>query len=63
MPIHDIINYSISICLFKFGNCGEERKKLQKIEYFKNEKSFSDEIKKTFLVVFEGLSFGKKTKI
>ena len=31
----------------------------KKNEYLENEKSFLDEIKKTF-VVFEGLSFGKK---
>ena len=49
MPIHDIKNYSTSICPFEFGKCGEEEKKLQKIEYFENEKSFSDEIKKHFL--------------
>ena len=33
--------------------------KIQKCEYFENEKSFLDEIK-TFFVVFEGLSFGEK---
>ena len=49
MPIHDIKNYSTSICPFEFGKCGEEEKKLQKIEYSENEKSFSDEIKKHFL--------------
>ena len=46
-----------SICPFVFGKCGKEGKKLQKFEYFKNEKSFLDEIK-TFFIVFEGLSFG-----
>ena len=49
MPIHNIIIYSTSICPFEFGKCGEEEKNLQKIEYFENEKSFSDEIKKYFL--------------
>ena len=48
MSIHDIINYSTSICPFEFGKYGEEGKKLQKIEYPGNEKSFSDEIKKHF---------------
>ena len=43
--IHDIINYSTSICPFEFGKCGKEGKKLQKIEYLLNEKSFLDEIK------------------
>ena len=47
-PIHDIINYSTSMCLFESGNCGKEGKKLQKPEYLKNEKSFLDEIKNIF---------------
>ena len=34
-------------------------KKLQKIEYHENENSFFDDIK-TFFMIFEGLSFGKK---
>ena len=42
-------NYSTSICPFVSGKCGKEGKKLQKFEYLKNEKSFSDEIKKTSL--------------
>ena len=44
--MHDIINYSASICPFESGKCGNEGKKFQKIEYFKYEKSFLDEIKK-----------------
>ena len=32
---------------------------IQKTEYLENENSFLDEIK-TFLIVFEGLSFGEK---
>ena len=44
------------------GKCGKEVKKLQKFEYFKNEKSFLDEIK-TFFIVFGGLSFDEKIKI
>ena len=43
--IHDIINYSTSICSFESGKCGKEEEKLQKSEYLKNEKSFLDEIK------------------
>ena len=35
------------------------REKIQKFEYLNDEKSFFNE-KKTFLIVFEGLSFGKK---
>ena len=47
-PIHDIINYSTSICPFESGKCGKEGKKLQKFEYLENEKSFFDEIKNIF---------------
>ena len=47
-PIHDIINYSISICPFEPGKCGKEEQKLQKFEYLENEKSFLDEIKNIF---------------
>ena len=45
--IHDI-NYSTSICPFISEKCGKEGKKLQKIEYLENEKSFLDEIKNIF---------------
>ena len=38
--IHDIINYSISICPFGSGKCGKKEQKLQKFEYLENEKSF-----------------------
>ena len=48
-PIHDIINYSTSICPFvSSGKCGKEEEKLQKFEYLKNEKSFLDKIKNIF---------------
>ena len=40
-----------------------EGKKIQICEYLENEKSFLDEIKKIFFIVFEGLSFGEKIKI
>ena len=46
--MHDIINYSTSICPFEFGKCGKEEEKIQKSEYLKNEKSFLDEIKNIF---------------
>ena len=52
-PIHDIINYSISICSFKSRKCGKEEEKLQKFEHLKNKKSFLD----------EGLSLDEKIKI
>ena len=47
-PIHDIINYSTSICHFESEKCGKEGKKLQKFEYLENEKSFFNEIKSIF---------------
>ena len=47
-PVHDITNYSTSICPFVYGKCGKEGKKLQKFEYFENKKSFFDEIKNSF---------------
>ena len=47
-PIHEIINYSISICPFESGKCGKEEQKLQKFEYLENEKSFLDETKNIF---------------
>ena len=47
-PIHDIINYSTSICPFESGKCGKEGKKLQKFEYLENKSSFLDEVKNTF---------------
>ena len=47
-PIHDIINYSTSICPFESGKCGKEGKRLQKVEHFENKKSFLDEIKNIF---------------
>ena len=61
-PIYDTINYSHSICPFESGKFWKEAKKLQKFKYLKDEKSFLDEIKKTFHV-FEGLSFDEKINI
>ena len=40
--------FSIFICPFESGKCGNEGKKLQKFEYLENEKSFLDEIKNIF---------------
>ena len=60
--IHDIINYSTSICPFESGKCEKEEKKLQKIDYLQNEKSFLGDIK-TFFTVFKELSIGGKIKI
>ena len=41
--IHDVINYSTSICPFESGKGRKEGKKLQNFAYFENEKSFLDE--------------------
>ena len=46
--MHDIINYSTSICPFESGKSGKEEKKIQKFEYRENEKSFLDEVKSIF---------------
>ena len=40
-----------------------EREKLQKFEFLENKKSFFDEIKKTFFIDFQGLTFGEKIEI
>ena len=61
-PVHDIINYSTSICTFESGKSVKEEEKVQKFEYLENKKSFLDEIKNIF-TVFEGLLFGGKIKI
>ena len=44
--IDDIINYSTCFCPFESGKGGKEEKKLQKLEYFENKKSFLVEIKR-----------------
>ena len=46
--MHDIINYSTSICPFESGKSGKEEEKIQKFEYLENEKSFLAEIKNIF---------------
>ena len=61
-PIHDIINYSTSVCLFESEKFGKEGEILQNVEYLESKKSFLDG-KKTFFIVFEGLSFSDKIKI
>ena len=48
MSVHDIINYSTSICPFESGKNGKEEEKIQKFEYLENEKIFLDEIKSIF---------------
>ena len=36
--MHDIINYSTSICHSESGKSGKEEEKIQKFEYLENEK-------------------------
>ena len=43
-PMHDIINYSTSICPFESGKSGKENEKIHKFEYPENERSFLVEI-------------------
>ena len=43
--MHDIINYSISICPFESKKSGKEEEKIQKFEYLENGNSFLNEIK------------------
>ena len=46
--MHNISNYSTSICPFEFGKCRKEEEKIQEFEYLENVKSFLDEIKNIF---------------
>ena len=62
-PIHDIINYSTSVCPFESGKFGKEGKKLQKFEYLENEKSFLDEIKNIFHSFWKAITWWKNKKL
>ena len=57
------INYSISICPFESRKCGKEGEKLQKFEYLKNEKSFSDEIKNIFRSFWKTIIWSKNKNL
>ena len=46
--MHDIINHSTSIYSFESEKSQKEEEKMQKFEYFENEKSFLDEVKNIF---------------
>ena len=61
--MHDIINYSTSICPFESGKCGKEEKKSQKFEYLENEKSFLDEIKNIFQSFWRAIIWEKNIKL
>ena len=58
--MHDIINYSTSICPFESGKCGKEEEKLQKFEYPENGKNFLDEIKNIFYNFWRTIIWWKK---
>ena len=62
-PIHDIINYSTSICPFVSGKCGKEGKKLQKFEYLENKKIFLDEIKNIFHFFWRSITWWKNKSL
>ena len=52
--MHDIINYSTSICPFESGKSGKEDKKSQKFEYLEKGNSILDEIKNIFSQFLKG---------
>ena len=60
--MHDIIDYSTSICPFQSGKSGKEDKKNTKIWISWEQKELFWLNKKHFSV-FEGLSFDEKIKI
>ena len=45
--MHDIINYSFSICPFEYLKSGKEEEKIKKFKYLENKKNL-DEIKNIF---------------
>ena len=61
--MHDIINYSTSICPFESGKSGKEEEKIQKFEYLENEKSFLDEIKNIFQSFWRAIIWKKNIKL
>ena len=58
-PIHNIINYSTSICPFESEKCEKEEEKLRKFEYLEKENSLLDEIKDIFQFL-KGYHLAKK---
>ena len=60
--MHDIINYSTSICPFETGKSGKEEEKIQKVEYLKNTKSFLDEMRNIFHSFRRAIIWWKKYK-
>ena len=47
-PMHDIINYSFSICPFEYLKSGKEEEKIEKFKYLENKKNFLDEMKNIY---------------
>ena len=67
-PIHDIINYSISICSFESKKCGKEGKKLYLIyldytEFLESEKRFFHEIKNIFYSFWKAIIWWKEKNL
>ena len=59
-PIHDIINYSTSICSFEFGKCGKEDKKITKMWISWEQKDFLRLNKKHFSQFLKGYNLVRK---
>ena len=59
-PIHDIINYSTSICPFESGKCGKEGENYKNLNIWSTKRASQMKCLKTFSIVLEGLSFGEK---
>ena len=62
-PLHDIINYSTSICPFESGKSGKEEDKMQNFEYLENGKSFLDEIKNIFHSFWKAIIWWKNKNL
>ena len=63
MAVNDVINFKIYLQTTSKAMADREKKRkteIQESEYLGNEKSFLDEIKKTFFVVFGRLSSSGK---
>ena len=61
--MHDIINYSTTICPFESRKGRKEEEKIQKFEYAENEKSFLDETKNSFHSFWRVIIWWKNKKL
>ena len=59
--MHDIINYSTSICPFESGKSGKEEENTRNLIYPERKELF--ECNRNNFSVFEGLSFGEIVKL